>query len=190
VLSFELLWVMNEEINIRRAVPGDAAGIARVHVDSWRSSYKGIVPDDFLAGLSYERRQEQRAQQLENPGPGQFAFVAEGSDGRVVGFSAGGPSRSPELPYEGELYAIYLLEEEQGRGTGKRLFQATVEELARQGMKSMLLWVFADNAPARAFYERMGGQFILQQAFELGGVTLEEVGYGWPGIGIDIERAK
>ena len=31
----------------------DAAGIARVHVDTWRTAYRGLIPDDVLAGFSY-----------------------------------------------------------------------------------------------------------------------------------------
>ena len=106
--------------------------------------------------------------------------MAEDGRGRITGFSSGGPSRNPELPYQGELYAIYVLDSYQGAGTGRALMMAVVEELARRGMDSMLLWVLSENAPARRFYERMGGQFIEQRQFELGGAILDEAGYGWP----------
>lgn len=43
-------------MNFREANIGDAPGIAKVHVDSWRSTYKGIIPQSFLDGLSYEQR--------------------------------------------------------------------------------------------------------------------------------------
>jgi len=43
---------------IRKAKLDDATGIAKVHVDSWRTTYKGIIPDDFLNNLSYEQRTE------------------------------------------------------------------------------------------------------------------------------------
>jgi hypothetical protein len=42
---------------IRPAQMDDAFAMARVHVDTWRTSYVGIVPDEHLAGLSYERCQ-------------------------------------------------------------------------------------------------------------------------------------
>ena len=38
---------------------GGCPGIARVHGNLRRTSYRGIVPDAHLAGLSYERREEQ-----------------------------------------------------------------------------------------------------------------------------------
>ena len=39
---------------VRPAVLDDAAAIARVHVASWRTTYRGLLPDDFLSSLSEE----------------------------------------------------------------------------------------------------------------------------------------
>jgi len=46
----------------------------------------------------------------------------------------------------------------------------------------MLVWVLVDNHPARRFYEALGGQELRTQPIEIGGVTLEEVAYGWQDI--------
>ncbi|EPZ52573.1 hypothetical protein [Alicyclobacillus acidoterrestris] len=46
---------MGSIYTIRKAVPDDAAGVAKVHVDSWRTTYREIVNDEFLASLSYEK---------------------------------------------------------------------------------------------------------------------------------------
>ena len=43
-------------VQVREARRDDAQGIAQVHVASWRSTYHGIMPAEFLAGLSVERR--------------------------------------------------------------------------------------------------------------------------------------
>ena len=43
-------------MTIRHAEPGDARGIAEVHVSSWRTSYRGIVPDARLDELDVESR--------------------------------------------------------------------------------------------------------------------------------------
>ena len=43
----------------------------------------------------------------------------------------------------------------------------------------MLLWVLDANAPARAFYERLGGVVLRRQPIEIGGAQLTEVTYGW-----------
>ncbi|PJN55835.1 hypothetical protein PAEVO_25570 [Paenibacillus sp. GM2FR] len=39
-------------MHIRHANEQDAAGIANVHVNSWKTTYKGIVDDSFLENLS------------------------------------------------------------------------------------------------------------------------------------------
>jgi hypothetical protein len=43
-----------EPAHLREARQQDAGAIAHVHVDSWRTSYRGIVPEGFLTGMSYE----------------------------------------------------------------------------------------------------------------------------------------
>ncbi len=45
---------------IRPAVFKDAAAIAHVHIDAWRTTYRSLMPDDVLDNLSFERRQERR----------------------------------------------------------------------------------------------------------------------------------
>jgi hypothetical protein len=62
---------------IRAAQPTDAAAIAKVHVDSWRTTYKGIVPDDFLAALSYEQHTHMWRPILSRSPPTSFVYVAE-----------------------------------------------------------------------------------------------------------------
>ncbi len=166
---------------IRLARVEDAPGIARVHIDSWRTTYKGLVPDDYLANMSYERNAQNRARILSDPGTKARTYVAQDATGRIVGFINGGPERENDPIYKSELYAIYLLEECQGRGLGRRLTQALAEGLLRDGMHAMLVWVLVDN-PARHFYEALGGKELRTKPIEIGGVTLEEVAYGWRDI--------
>ena len=51
---------------VREAMPCDAAAIARVHVDAWRTTYRGIVPDEYLSSLSYEKSQQRWERLLTN----------------------------------------------------------------------------------------------------------------------------
>ena len=63
---------------IRDATPADIPAIARIHVDSWRTTYRGLMPDDLLAGLSYERRERQWAQAITRSGEGRGFYEALG----------------------------------------------------------------------------------------------------------------
>lgn len=161
---------------IRTATLADAPAIARVHVSSWRSTYRGMLPDDFLASLS-ESNYAERWKRVITDGTSKVYVAEDGPD--VVGFASGGRERAGEPGYEGEVYAIYVLDTAQRRGFGRELVRATVGGLREMGLADMIIWVLSDNQPARAFYERLGGVYVRAQPITIGAVTLEEVAYGW-----------
>lgn len=162
---------------IREARPEDAAAIARVHVDSWRTTYRGLVPDEVLANLRYDERENNWIGILRDQT--KFTYVAD--ENGVVGFANGGPERSKTVDYDGELYAIYLLESHQRRGIGRALVSAFAGRLAKEGYRSMLVWVLVDN-PFRKFYEALGGVEVKRKKHRVHGVMLDEVSYGWKEI--------
>jgi GNAT superfamily N-acetyltransferase len=106
-------------------------------------------------------------------------FVAE-IEGKVVGFASGGPIREPLAAYDAELYAIYLLEEVQGRGIGKDLLSAVAEALVGKDHTSMLAWVL--EHPAVRFYEKTGAEHLMSKQIEIGGISLTELALGWPDL--------
>ena len=141
---------------IREAAPTDAAALARVHVDSWRTTYAGIVPADYLANLSYTQREQFWCDILSAPNSSRCVYVAAQDTGEIIGFASGGPERSSDALYRGELYAIYLLAPYQRQDLGRRLTMAVVKRLLQCVLPSMLVWVLASN-PGRAFYATLGG---------------------------------
>lgn len=166
---------------IRQAVPQDAAGIARVHVSSWRTTYPGIVSAAVLERFSVEHSQDYWLKTISEPGEHCCVLVAVEQQVGAVGFASAGPERSGNFPYQGELYAIYMLKAYQGRGVGRRLVSAVAQGLLDLGLSSMLVWVLKDNL-FRAFYEALGGEQIGEQDITIGNQTLREVAYGWPDI--------
>ena len=161
---------------IRVALPNDAAEIARVHVESWRSSYRGLLADEFLDSLS-EAGYADRWRRVIGDGASRV-FVVEEPDG-VVGFASGGRERAGESGYEGELYAIYIVAGSQRKGHGRELVHTMAAALREKGLRDMIVWVLRDNVPAREFYERLGGTYVRAQPITIGPTTLEEVSYGW-----------
>ena len=170
------------EIRIREADPIDAGAIARVHVDTWRTAYAGILPAEFLAGLSYADREQMWQQALTADRPATSMLVAETEECEIVGFAYGAPEREGNLLYRGELFAIYVLKGHQRRGVGRRLFSAMARHFISQNIDSMLLRVLKDNHPARQFYELMGGEYVEQKTITIGGTDLIEMAYGWKDI--------
>ena len=176
-------------MHIREARIEDAAAIARVHVDAWRTTYPGIVPADYLASLSYLEREEMWRNGLTAPEYGEFTHVAENDRRETVGFATGGPERSGKLEYCGELHAIYLAAGSRRQGIGRRLVHSVAERLLQLQYDSVMVWVLANN-PSRAFYEALGGEKFFETEVEIGGSRMIEVAYGWKDIHRLIDRAQ
>ncbi len=163
---------------IREAGVDDVEGIAKVHVDSWKSTYKGIVPEEYLNTLTYNSRKRIWDKAIPNGG----VYVAINEKGEIVGFSSGGIERSGDYPtYQGEIYAIYLLKQYQGKGLGKRLVEPIKEGLINQGIFTMLVLVLCEN-DARFFYESLGAREVDQIEVTIGGEQLKESVYVWDDV--------
>lgn len=59
-------------------------------------------------------------------------------------------------PAMGEVYAVGIAPEQQGRGLGKALTAAGVNYLADQDLENVMLYVDGDNTAAMALYEKLG----------------------------------
>jgi GNAT superfamily N-acetyltransferase len=174
-------------VEIRRAGFEDAAEIAQIHVAGARQTYAGIFTDEYLAALSVEDRAlrwtEESKGHLVSGDPAVAVFAAV-SDGVMIGFADTGPARDSEDPNCAELYAIYVALSWIGKGAGRALFGACVEHVKGCGFTAMLLRVLSRNAPARAFYERMGGEADLatEKAVAIGGTTEKVIVYRWASL--------
>ena len=163
---------------VRQAKLEDASAIATVHVAAWREAYRGIVSDEFLANLSIQRRTEQWVNLLSNDSNlDRHAFVAEMNE-QIVGFASCGAANDQNAGFDGELNAIYILRAANKLGVGRRLVYEVVNAMIAQGRNSMMVWVLKEN-PARGFYERLGGEYLLEKPIAIGSETLMEVAYGW-----------
>ncbi|MEF2277147.1 GNAT family N-acetyltransferase [Deinococcus sp. YIM 134068] len=107
---------------VRPATPADAPAIAHIHVTSWRETYTGLMPEDFLARMTDEAARERReAFWTRHLGTetGEVVLVAE-REREVVAFASAGPPRD-HPGVDAELLTIYALRAAQGRGVGRAL---------------------------------------------------------------------
>ncbi len=142
---------------VRIATADDAVGIAETHVASWRSAYRGLLPQTVLDGLSVERRTAGWREQILNSSC--LVHVAIGAARQPVGFIATGKSRDSDAGcHVGELQAIYLSPELWGRGTGSRLHDVAISALAAAPFGEATLWVLESNSRSRSFYQWKGWQ--------------------------------
>ncbi len=169
---------------VREAKIADAPAIARVNLDTWRTAYRKFLPADYLAQLSYQKRESNWQEILSNvKKTGDFVCVAENESGQIVGFAAGGCERTGKYAYQGELFAIYILEEYQRQGIGQQLVRKVATKLAELNLNSMLVWVLGDNS-AWKFYEFLGGQKVDEHQTHKAGVAVKEIAYGWNDIAV------
>ena len=160
--------------------PSDAEDLARVHVASWRETYRGLLADAFLARMSEPGFARRFRRALTNP-EGGITLAAADRYG-LVGYAQGGASRRG-VPGEAEIHTLYVLRQAQGRRLGRQLIMETARALAAQGATSLMFSVLRDNIRARGFYEHLGGEAeAARQEPGPGGRLLYEVAYGWRDI--------
>jgi ribosomal protein S18 acetylase RimI-like enzyme len=145
------------EIAVRRAVEGDAAAIAAVHVRAWQVAYRGIVADAILDRLTVADRERMWAGLLAGGADEPTTTVAE-VGGAVAGFcTVATPSRDEDAPSStAEIPALYVDPDRRRCGIGAALLGAALHGLEQGGWQRVTLWVFRGNDAARAFYARFG----------------------------------
>ena len=163
------------------AGPADAEALARVHVQSWRETYRGLLPDAYLARMSEEAHARRFAHALMKPGPDDVTLAVADRWG-LAGYAQGGPSRRG-VPGEAEVATLYLVRAAQNRGLGGKLLADTARALAVRGARSLVISVLRDNFAARGFYEHLGGEpEPARQEPGPGGGSYWEVAYRWADI--------
>lgn len=168
-------------MNIRFALEEDAQAIARAHVASWQTTYRGIIADEILDNLSVESRFDYWRKFISQAEEQQSCLLVAEEKSQIVGFCSAGPGRDPIPGYQAELYAIYLLQAAQGHGTGRQLVRAAAKHLAAHNFQSMFVWVLRDN-PARYFYQALGAKYLQEKPITIGTQELIESAYGWDDI--------
>jgi ribosomal protein S18 acetylase RimI-like enzyme len=164
---------------IRAATLDDADEIARVHVQVWRETYRGVMPDAFLAGLSVEQRAAMWKRVIDESSGAPNVWALENADKAITGFGCIGTSRDERLGAEGEVLAINLLDVVKRRGLGRALFAHLLGLLKQRGFASAGLWVLTANESARRFYEAMDGKAGAIRILDSEPPVLEEISYRW-----------
>lgn len=183
---------MAVEYAIRPARFEDAQAIAGVHVEAWRATYAGLLPGEYLSGLSVRERARNRRTALADQEGVRQTFVIEarqtgtpkGKGGkaatvRVVGFGDCGPARGGPTRSTGEFYAIYLASDVQNIGLGRALMAVMARHLLRYGVQDAVVWALGGNRQAHWFYERLGGMACGERPLAIAGQSYNEVAYCW-----------
>lgn len=162
-------------VDLCKAALDDADAIARIQVETWRTTYAGILPDDLLIRMSEDRQRGMWRRMLRG---GETVLVARDPRAGVIGFGSYGLNRSRRRGFSGEVYTLYVSPDSQGLGIGRGLLHAMFGALTSEGYDSALVWVLAQN-PNRFFYEAQGGRRIAERDVTMWGAKVRELAYGW-----------
>ena len=141
--------------------------MARVNVQSWQETYRGLMSDEVLddpgfvaarerfwtAALTDERYSENRV------------AVAE-RNGELIGIAMSGPPLDAGPKWTRQLYVLYVYVADHGTGVGQALLEAVVDP-----EESVALWVADPNPRAQGFYRKHG--FVTDGTTQVEGGVLE-----------------
>lgn len=163
---------------IRPARPEDAPAIARIHVDTWRDTYAGILPNAYLVQLvqAGARQSVWRIGAGGRSPSGETTLVAELD--QVVGFASFGRARHVRGGQVGEIYALYVAPDAQGQGLGRGLVSVALQRLFAEGYRHVDVEVLAEN-PSRHFYSAVGARLVGQGYHHFAGRRLRVMFYRW-----------
>ncbi len=169
-----------KDIKIRPARPGDVSEVANVHVNSWRETYRGLLPPKYLSNLNFRKKIDAWMKVI-NEKEKFIVFVAEDRVG-VIGFATFEAARDSQWEGHGEVSSIYLLSRFKGRGIGTALLQAGMKELMKRNFNRAYCWVLEGN-PTVEFYERTGATFSGDMKDdEIAGQQIKELAYVWDSL--------
>ncbi len=162
---------------IREAKPADAEGIARAHAASWRTSYRGVLPDAALDRFDARERAVSWREVLQDRSV--LTLVAyDTTHLDIVGFCDAGRSRG-DSGHAAEVYRMYIEHHAKRHGLGREMFELVTDWLRARDLRSLIIWVLDNNHHARRFYEAMGGQPARRVPSRVFGFPIVELSYVW-----------
>ncbi len=145
-------------MSYRKATAEDAADMSRINAKSWKSAYRGIVPDEYLDTLEENHWEEYFSGLLAREEvQGQKAYVLS-HVGEALGSIVYGPARDEDKAEQGwaEIVACYLDPAYFDKGIGGQMLTPALEDLKEKGFEKVFAWVLEGNSRGRRFYEKHG----------------------------------
>ena len=167
--------------SIRIAQQEDSVAIAAVHAASWRSSYRGILSDEYLDEKLESERLSVWKRRLEFPKTNQYVTLAR-QESHIAGFACA--FGCEDGPLGTMLDNLHVLPSQKGKGIGRKLVRDIACWCDRDyPNKGLYLWVFEHNLPARRFYDRLGGVVVGEANWSApDGTVVKEIRYAWKNI--------
>lgn len=165
----------NNAVIIREALISDVPQISKVHIDSWKITYKNLLPETILEKLSYDNSEHLWAKILIHPLSNAKIYVALYND-KIVGFCS-----VEALQEKGKIHALYILPEYQRLRIGSHLLFKSIDFLETMGCKNIELGVLPGN-PSMGFYQKLCGENAEIRPIDISDYKAEEQIIRWKSI--------
>lgn len=139
---------MSETIRVRPAQLADVPAMARLHIDAWSETYRGLIADQILDDPTlFSAREQQWTTALTDPRFNSHRVAVAEQDDVITGIAMSGPAAEESGALH--LYVLYVLRQWHGSGAGTDLLESVLApgEVAT-------LWVADPNPRAQAFYRK------------------------------------
>lgn len=166
--------IMNQAIKIRKVTIEDIDKIVEIKIGTWKEAYKGILEDNFLQNMDYQKNYNNFKKEIEADTKKKMNYVITRNN-EIIGYSKYGVLENEE--YDSIIYAIYMKDTEKNKGYGRILFHYVEEELRKLGCKNMILWCIYRNKPSREFYKKMKGKEGKKILSQIGNQKIYEISY-------------
>ncbi|RAW00980.1 GNAT family N-acetyltransferase [Pseudochryseolinea flava] len=163
-------------ISIRPASILDSDAIALLHCNSWRTTYRGILADEYLDDDLYNERQRYWYAKIQMLKGNEFVLIAE-EETAAVGFIA--VLDKPEAACDAFIDNLHVRGDVKGKGIGANLMKAAAEILRATNRHSVYLWVLNGNNAAAEFYKRKGAVVEDSTTVIFGGKEVLQTRFVW-----------
>lgn len=171
------------DVDILPAGASDVTALAEVHTESWRSAYRGLLPDAYLDGPILEDRRRFWARRMSEPVTDRRLVLKATDADTLVGFVCAALDVDPT--WGARIENLHVAPSRKGEGIGLALFESARGWITQRAPgQPMHLWVLEGNVAARRFYERQGGVVADRKVIDVtDGIAVPEVRYTWTGVG-------
>ena len=149
-------------IHFREAVPSDIPLIQELTSAVWPQTYSDILSREQLEYMLEMMYSESSLQRQINTQ--QDRFIIASNDDVPVGFASWSPTPDKKIC---RLHKIYVLQNQQGKGTGKKIIEYIIEATRSAGAAILELNVNRHNK-AVAFYSRLGFTVVREEDIDIG----------------------
>jgi len=161
------------EFQIRSGTTEDIKDINFVNRKTWKTSYIGLIDQDFLDKLETDITEERIKVIKGAMTKGDSAFVVALAQNQIVGMIRYSKSSADKTLREAEIRAFYILEEYQKMGLGTKMLSFAAKEMLEAGYKKLVICCL-DKNPANQFYIKAGGVKTCTRSFRLDGKTYQD----------------